>query len=171
MSKNGSQRVCKWLGKMQRKSKMSKNVTKRACIWLEKNRDTGKTSSNVTQRAGKPFESVSKWNRLTPLWHRAEKSLTADGMGFLEIPQHLKDFHQVEWRLVSPRAPILKVFAARRDGQTKMREDVACVPCDAMNIFQAGVATFKQWASNYTGEDQTWFKMHKPCGVTKYAAL
>ena len=63
-------------------------------------------------------------------------SSTANGMGFPEIPQHLKDLHQVEWRLVSPRIPFMKVFAAPRDGQKKIRGNVVNVPCDTVNTFQ-----------------------------------
>ena len=43
-------------------------------------------------------------------------SSIANGMGFPEIPQHLQDLHQVEWRLVSPRIPFMKVFAAPPGG-------------------------------------------------------
>ena len=63
-------------------------------------------------------------------------SSTANGMGFPEIPQHLKDLHQVEWRLVSPRIPFMKVFAAPRGGQKKIRGNVVNVPCDTVNTFQ-----------------------------------
>ena len=63
-------------------------------------------------------------------------SATANGMGFPEIPQHLKDLHQLEWRLVSPRIPFMKVFAAPRGGQKKIRGNVVNVPCDTVNTFQ-----------------------------------
>ena len=63
-------------------------------------------------------------------------SATANGMGFPEIPQHLKDLHQVEWRLVLPRIPFMKVFAAPRGGQKKIRGNVVNVPCDTVNTFQ-----------------------------------
>ena len=63
-------------------------------------------------------------------------SSTANGMGFPEIPQHLQDLHQVEWRLVSPRIPFMKVFAAPRGGQKKIRGNVVNVPCDTVNTFQ-----------------------------------
>ena len=63
-------------------------------------------------------------------------SSTANGMGFPDIPQHLKDLHQVEWRLVSPRIPFMKVFAAPRGGQKKIRGNVVNVPCDTVNTFQ-----------------------------------
>ena len=60
----------------------------------------------------------------TCLSHLKEKkfppSSTANGMGFPEMPQHLKDLHQVEWRLVSPRIPFMKVFVAPRGGQNKI---------------------------------------------------
>ena len=61
---------------------------------------------------------------------------TANGMGFPEIPQQLQDLHQVEWRLVSPRIPFMKVFAAPRGGQKKIRGNVVNVPCDTVNTFQ-----------------------------------
>ena len=64
------------------------------------------------------------------------QSSTANGMGFPEIPQHLKDLHQVEWRLVSPRILFMKVFAAPRGGQKKIRGNVVNVPCDTVNTFQ-----------------------------------
>ena len=63
-------------------------------------------------------------------------SATVNGMGFPEIPQHLRDLHQVEWRLVSPRIPFMKVFAAPRGGQKKIRGNVVNVPCDTVNTFQ-----------------------------------
>ena len=63
-------------------------------------------------------------------------SATANGMGFPEVPQHLKDLHQLEWRLVSPRIPFMKVFAAPRGGQKKIRGNVVNVPCDTVNTFQ-----------------------------------
>ena len=56
--------------------------------------------------------------------------------GFSEIPQHLKDLHQVEWKLVSPRIPFMKVFAAPRGEQKKIRGNVVNVPCDTVNTFQ-----------------------------------
>ena len=63
-------------------------------------------------------------------------SSTANGMGFPEIPQHLKDLYQVEWRLVSPRIPFMKVFAAPRGEKKKIRGNVVNVPCDTVNTFQ-----------------------------------
>ena len=63
-------------------------------------------------------------------------SSTVNGMGFPEIPRHLKDSYQAEWRLVSPRIPLMKVFAAPHGGQKKIRENVVNVPCDTVNIFQ-----------------------------------
>ena len=63
-------------------------------------------------------------------------SSIANGMRFPEIPDHLKDLHQVEWRLVSPRIPFMKVFAAPRGGQKKIRGNIVNVPCDTVNTFQ-----------------------------------
>ena len=63
-------------------------------------------------------------------------SATVNRMGFPEIPQHLKYLHQVEWRLVSPRIPFMKVFAAPCGGQKKNRGNVVNVPCDTVNTFQ-----------------------------------
>ena len=63
-------------------------------------------------------------------------SSRANGMGFPEIPLHLADLHQVEWRLVAPRIPFMKVFAAPRGGQKKIRGNVVNVPCDTVNTFQ-----------------------------------
>ena len=85
----------------------------------------------------------SKGNELicnTCLSHLKKKKIPpssiANGMGFPVIPQHLKDLHQVEWRLVSPRIPFMKVFAAPRGGQKKIRGNVVNVPCDTVNTFQ-----------------------------------
>ena len=61
---------------------------------------------------------------------------TANGMGFPNVPDNLKDLHQVEWRLVSPRIPFMKVFAAPRGGQKKIRGNVVNVPCDTTTTFQ-----------------------------------
>ena len=61
-------------------------------------------------------------------------SSTANGMGIPELPQHLKDLHQVEWRLVSPRIPFM--FAAPRGEQKKIRGNIVNVPCDTVNTFQ-----------------------------------
>ena len=63
-------------------------------------------------------------------------SATVNGMGFPEIPQHLRDLHQVEWRLVSPRILFMKVFAAPHGGQKKIRGNIVNVPCDTVNTFQ-----------------------------------
>ena len=54
----------------------------------------------------------------------------------LEIPQHLRNIHQVEWRLVSPRIPFMKVFAAPWGGQKKISGNIVNVPCDTMNTYQ-----------------------------------
>ena len=85
----------------------------------------------------------SKGNELicnTCLSHLKKKKIppssSANGMGFPVIPQHLKVLHQVEWRLVSPRIPFMKVFAAPRGGQKKIRGNVVNVPCDTVNTFQ-----------------------------------
>ena len=76
----------------------------------------------------------------TCLSHLKKKNIppssTANGMGFPEIPQYLKDLHQVEWRLVSPRTSFMNVFAAPRGGQKKIRGNVVNVPCDTVNTFQ-----------------------------------
>ena len=76
----------------------------------------------------------------TCLSHLKKKKIppisTANGMGFPEIPRHLQDLHQVEWKLVSPRIPFMKVFAAPRGGQKKIRGNVVNVPCDTVNTFQ-----------------------------------
>ena len=100
------------------------------------------------------------------------QSSTANWTGFIEVPQHPKDLHQVEWRLVSPRIPFMKLFAAPRGGQKKIRGNVVNLPCDTVNTFQV---------LPHSGNEQQTIQVkikrdlrsqtmwcHKMCGLIKY---
>ena len=87
-----------------------------------------------------PQNQRKKWLCNTCSSHMKKSKIppcaAANAMGFPNIPDKLKDLHHLEWRLVSPRIPFMKIFAAPRGGQKKIRGNVVNVPCDTVSTFQ-----------------------------------
>ena len=54
-------------------------------------------------------------------------------MNFPEIPKELQGLYPLEWRLLSPRLPFMKMYA----GQYKIRGNVVNVPADVTNTVQS----------------------------------
>ena len=53
-----------------------------------------------------------------------------NGLKFPDIPEPLKDLHELEFRLLSPRLAFMKIQSAPSGGQKKIRGNVVNVPAD-----------------------------------------
>ena len=86
---------------------------------------------------------------------------TINGNEFEPIPDKFKDMHILEWRLVSPRIPFMKIFQAPRGGQKKITGNVVNVPCDTEETFKILPRMRKDQATiNVTLKRNLLFKHH-----------
>ena len=53
-----------------------------------------------------------------------------NGLKFPDIPEPLKDLHEMEFRLLSPRLAFMKIHSAPSGGQKKIRGNIVNVPAD-----------------------------------------
>ena len=58
-------------------------------------------------------------------------------MNLPEIPKELQGLYPLEWRLLSPRLPFMKMYAVPRARQYKNRGNVVNVPADVANTVQS----------------------------------